>query len=185
MNNNKKLKPVIFIEGDKTFYRKNEFAQNLLLKALSKGVTDPNELRKVAGLRSVADVYRTLDKMAIRKEYHKVLAEQGMTLDYVIGEIKKIIGSTSSDGTKLKALQTILRSLGLDRYEKQEDSGKSWEEAIIEALKASKKNKNSDNAIEVKEVEEGEYEVVVPEVPEDEKKKEEDEKNLADKLYED
>ncbi len=86
MNDKKKLKPVIFIEGDNSFYRENRFAQNLLLKALSSGVTDPQELRKVAGLKSVADVYRTLDKMAIRKEYHAALAEQGMTLEFITKE---------------------------------------------------------------------------------------------------
>lgn len=182
MNTEKKLKPVIFVEGDNNFYRKNEFAQNLLLKAVSKGVTDPKELRKIAGLRSVADVYRTLDKMAIRKEYHQALSRAGMTLDYVVGEIKNIIQKTDSEPTKLKALQTVLKSIGLEKYDKQEEAGKTWEESILKAVEAEKKEKDA-LAIETKENDDGDYEVDAPDVPDNAKKTIEEEKKLADELY--
>ena len=83
-----KEKPVVFVQGSRSgFYSQNTFAQNLLLKALSKGVTDPQELKKIAGLKRVADVYRTLDKMAIRKEYHESLAAAGISLDYIVSEL--------------------------------------------------------------------------------------------------
>ena len=116
--------------------------------------------------------------MAIRREYHEALANAGMTLDYVVGEIKDIIGKTNSDGTKLKALQTILRSIGLDKYEKQEDSGKTWEEVILKAIE--EKDRAS---VEVIEISTEEYEVKQPKIPESAKNRMEEEKKLADELY--
>jgi len=47
----------------------------LLLKAL-KVTQDPTELKKMIGVKTVAEVYRTLDKLSLRKEYHKALAEK-------------------------------------------------------------------------------------------------------------
>ena len=68
-----KKKPIITYQGKTGYYRENSYVQNPLLKALTQGITDPKELRKISGLGKVADVYRTLDKMALRKEYHKAL----------------------------------------------------------------------------------------------------------------
>ena len=183
-----KLKPIVFIEGDRQFYRENKFAQNILLKALSDGITDINELRKLVGLRSAADVYRTLDKMAIRKEYHAALTRGGLDLDYLVGNIKSIIDSTDTDGIKLKAVQTLLRSLGLDKYEKQEDTGKGWEEAVIKAIEKKGKPKEiiEGEFEEKKEVEElgvKDYEVNLPPMPEDEKKKHDEGDKLGEELY--
>lgn len=186
-----KLKPIVFIEGDTQFYRENKFAQNILLKALSEGITDIKELRKLAGLRSAADVYRTLDKMAIRKEYHAALTRAGLDLDYLVDNIKGIIDNTDNNITKLKAVQTLLRSLGLDRYEKQEETGKGWEEAVIEAIEKKGKPKEiiEGEFEEKKEVEEkselevDDYEVVVPAIPDEEKIKHDEENKLGEELY--
>lgn len=183
-----KLKPIVFIEGDRQFYRENKFAQNILLKALSDGITDINELRKLAGLRSAADVYRTLDKMAIRKEYHAALTRAGLDLDYLVDNIKSIINNTSQDVTKLKAVQTLLRSLGLDRYEKQEDTGKGWEEAVIEVTEKKGKPKEIiegefEEKKEVETTEVADYEVELPPMPEEEKKKQDEENKLGKELY--
>ena len=87
----KKLKPIVFVQGDTQFYRQNKYAQNLLIKALSDGVTDPYELKKIAGLNKVTDVYRSLDKLALRKEYHDALARAGISLDYIVEGIKNFI----------------------------------------------------------------------------------------------
>jgi hypothetical protein len=171
----KELKPVIFIQGDRQFYRENKYAQTLLLRAMSEGVTNPKELRKIAGLRTVADVYRTLDKLAIRKEYHEALARQGITMDEIVDEIRNISKNSSSDAIRLKGWQTILRSIGLDRYEKQEDAGKSWEEAIMEKI---------DSGTPMVEGEFEEYEVITPPVPESAQKETDKEKNIGKGLYE-
>ena len=175
----KKLKPAVFIQGDKQYYRDNRFAQNILLKALSQGITNANELRKIAGLRTVADVYRTLDKLAIRKEYHGALTRLGIDLDYIAGGIKTVIDTTDKDAIKLKGLQTLLRSIGLERYEKDDETGKSWEETIITAFKEEDKDGNKALLAD----EEEDYEVIAPPVPEEEQVKRDEEKKLAEQLY--
>ncbi len=185
----KELKPIIITGdgfGEGGFYKKNEYAQNILLKALSSGITDVEELRKLTGLKTAADVYRTFDKMAIRKEYHRALSDAGMDLDYIVSEIKKIVNKEDGkDDTKLKALQTLLTSLGLNKYEKEEESGKNWEEAIIGALEKKEQkqlddpsNLNKENSLEVED-----YEVVVPKIPQEAVDQREKEEELGREIY--
>lgn len=169
------LKPVIFVQGDRAFYRPNYYAQTILLKAMAKGVMDPQELRRLAGLKTVAEVYRTLDKLAIRKEYHEALARQGVTMDDIVAGIKSIATGSESDAVRLKGYQTLLRSVGLDRYEKQEDVGKGWEEVIMEKAESGDK---------VVEGEFEEYEVAQPVVPESVKKETAKENKIGKDLYE-
>lgn len=168
----KKLKPVTFLGADYSHYRNGEFQQNLLLKALQV-TQDPKELRRMIGVKTVADVYRTLDKLAIRKEYHAALADHGLTLDYIVDEIKKIVESTgTSASVKLKSLTTLLKSIGLDKYEKTEEAGKSWEELLLQS-----------NSSQPKELISGKYEVNEPPIPELEQKKRDKDQKLADELY--
>jgi len=180
-----KLKPVIFIQGDVPFYRQNKYAQNLLIKALSNGVTDPEELRKIAKLNKVADVYRTLDKLAIRKEYHSALARAGIDLDYIVEGLKEVYTDAGSSREKLQALQTFLKSLGLDRYEKNETGGgKTWEELISDAVvKEQEKKALNKNIIEGEVEEVKKYEVVHPKTPPEEKKRQEEERDMGRELY--
>ena len=85
--NNEEKRPVVFVGGNgqksSSFYNQNTYAQNLLLKALSQGVTDPQELKKISGLNRIADVYRSLDKLAIRREYHEALVANGVDLVFI------------------------------------------------------------------------------------------------------
>lgn len=148
---------------------------------MSEGVTNPKELRDIAGLKSVAEVYRTLDKLAIRKEYHQALAKAGVSLDYIVKGFKNLADNAEKDDTRLKSLQSLLKSVGLDKYEKEETAAQGWEEAILKA--AEKKEIDSDNPKMI-EGEFEEYKVDVPEVPEDEKKKEEKENKVGRELYE-
>lgn len=177
----KKLKPVIFesaYTNRSSKYKNNKFQQNLLLKALQV-TTDPQELKKMAGLKTVADVYRTLDKLSIRREYHEALARHGLSLDLVVEGIKDLVMETKSDAIKLKGYQTLLRSLGLERYEKEEETGKQWEDVLLQDSE-NKRVKNKELAAPAQ----GEYEVTAPEIPEEEKKREEEEKEAAKRLYE-
>lgn len=175
----KNLKPVIFLDGTVNHYRENQYAQNLLLKALSDGITDPKELRKIAGLNSVAEVYRTLDKIQIRKEYHDALFRAGLSLDFVVDKLKSLCSDETSDKVKLGAVQTLLKSLGLDKYEKQEEAGKNWEEIILEL---TEKNKEVGN--DLPKIDSGDYEVNAPLLPEAVKKRQKDEQEIANELYE-
>lgn len=165
---------MIFVQGEKAFYRKNDFAQTILLKALADGVTDINEMRKLAGLSKAADVYRTLDKLSLRQEYHEAFARQGITFDEILAGIRQL-SMTANDKTRLAAYQTLLRSLGLDKYDKGEEGGKNWED-IISDLSENKKKQ----AIEGEIVD---YEVDCPAVPEDEAKKRQEEKELTGDIY--
>jgi len=176
---NKGKKPVVFVQGRSSFYGENKYAQNLLLRALSEGITDPQELKKIAGLRRVADVYRSLDKLAIRKEYHESLASNGISLDFIVEGFKDLI-EHGSDKIKLAGLNSLIKSIGLDKYEKQEDSAKSWEEGIIKKSEDDAKRLIEGEIIKVPE----EYEVEEPDTPEEEKKRQEMEKQLGRELYE-
>jgi len=167
------LKPVTFIKGEYPYHRDNKFQQNLLLRALQV-TTNPEDLRKMAGFRNTAEVLRTLDKLAIRKEYHEALSRNGIDLDSIVAGIKDVTNSVFAKGeTKLRAYQILLKSLGLDEYkESASDAGKNWEDAIKEQLNKEKK------------VQIGEYDVIIPEIPETERKKIELERQAGKGLYE-
>lgn len=175
----KNLKPVVFVSGNSQYYSNNVFQQNQLLKAMQTTV-DVNELRKAINVKSKAMVYRTLDKLAIRKEYHESLIRNDLTLDSIVVGLKNIAENSFKDTTKLSAYKTILRSLGLDKYEDMENVGKSWEEVLMKAMEGDNKQlKEAEQSAEI----EGEYEVKVPEAPQKEKNKRLVEQELADQLY--
>jgi hypothetical protein len=183
-----KKKPIVFSTNKTVKHSQNDLGQRLLLKAISEGVTNIDELRKIAGMKTATDVYRTLDKMALRREYHAALATNGVDFEYLVKGIKDVCDNGMSDKVRLSGYQTLLKSLGLDKYEKVEDSGKSWEESIIQLTRDNVEEGNL-----LAEPSEGEdddvgdlnrmYEVEVPEMPEDEKKRRERDKELSDSFY--
>jgi len=175
-----KLKPVIFVQGQRQYYGKNTHVQNIILKALSEGVTDVNELRKMAGVKKAADVFRTLDKISLRKEYHQALVKAGITLDTIAEGINNIC-TTSSDSNRLKGYQLLLKSIGLEKYEKDEAGSKNWEDAILEV--SSKEFKQVGSGKLDKREDAKSYKVTAPKTPPEEKVKIAEEKKLADELY--
>lgn len=177
MNQTANLKPVIFFRGDyNERYRQNSLQQKMLLRALT--VTDnPRELRKMIGVRTVAEVYRTLDKLAMRKDYHESLVVNGVSFDSIVKGIKEIAEASESDAVRLKAYQTFLRSVGMDKYEEQETSNTTWEEVLAQAAKNKPKEIGSS-------VIEGDYEVKVPETPPEEHRRIEEEREIGKSLYE-
>jgi len=179
MNNEYNPKPLIIDGARGNHYRENQYAQNLLLKALSSGITDVKELKKIIGVKTATEVLRTLDKMQIRKEYHQALSDAGLDLNFIVGGIKNLCEKDGvSDKIKLGALQTILKSIGLDKYEKDEESGKNWEELILEIA-----DKKSNGEMIEGELLDNEYEVNTPKLPEEVKKRQEEEKKAAEGLY--
>jgi transposase len=154
---NKKLKPVVFVQGKYAYNNQNTTQQIMLLKALQV-TQDPKKLKELIGVKTVAEVYRTLDKMAMRKEYHSSLAKNGITFDYVVKGIKAEIDSADKASDRLSGLNMILKSIGLDKYEETSISGGSWEETLLK-IKAEKEGQGE----QIKLVE---YEVVEPEMPE-------------------
>ncbi len=173
----KNLKPVTFIQWQYGYGRQNTFQQMLLLKAL-KVTQDPKELKQMIGVRTVADVYRTLDKMALRKDFHRALEAQGLSFDYILTGIKNIAeDANAKDDVKLKAYLALLKSLGMDKYEESQSGGWSWEDLLLE-----EQSWNIPSLPEVVE-KEVEYEVSMPEMPESLRKKKEEEKEDANSLY--
>jgi len=152
-----KLKPVVFVQGKYAYNNQNTTQQIMLLKALQI-TQDPKKLKELIGVKTVAEVYRTLDKMAMRKEYHSSLAKNGITFDYVVKGIKSEIDSADKASDRLAGLNMILKSIGLDKYEETAVSGGSWEDTLLK-IKAEAEEKGG----EIKLIE---YEVAEPVMPE-------------------
>lgn len=155
MNTN--LKPVVFVKGQYGYTAQNTTQQLMLLKAL-KITHDPKKLREIIGVRTVADVYRTLDKIAMRKEYHGALAKNGITFDYIVTGIKGEIDNADKASDRLNGLNMLLKSIGLDKYEETAIGGGSWEEAL---LKVSEQKKEKSELLDVP------YTIVEPPMPEE------------------
>lgn len=168
------LKPVIYTTNSFRRGSVQHMEQVILLKALQI-TTDPKELRKIMGVRAVADVYRTLDKLALRKEYHEALARAGISFDFIVEGIKEIAESGEKDADRLNAFRTLLKSIGLEKYDASDSSSSgTWEEELI------KKLDNKDILLEKKE----DYEVHVPQIPESAKKIKEEEEKIIGSIYE-
>ena len=154
----KKLKPVVFVQGHYAYNNQNTGQQIMLLNAL-KVTQDPKKLREMIGVKTVAEVYRTLDKIAMRKEYHSALAKAGITFDYVVENVKSVIDNAEKDSDRLNGLNMILKSIGLDKYEETALGGGGWEDVLLKL--------NEDAEKQGKVIEVQEYKVIEPEMPEE------------------
>ena len=170
-----KLKPVVFVQGRYAYNSQNTTQQIMLLKALQI-TKDPQKLRELIGVKTVADVYRTLDKIAMRKEYHSALAKNGITFDYVVKGIKTEIDSADKSSDRLAGLNMILKSIGLDKYEESANVSGGWEDALLKLNKAVEKGELPPPAVE--------YEVVEPTMPENIRLAKEKANKEAKGLYE-
>lgn len=177
-----KLLPVIYTTNS---YRTKRGAQNttqqiMLLKALQV-TNDPKKLRDMIHARSVAEVYRTLDKMAMRKEYHDALARAGISFDTIAATLNDVMIDGEKDGDRVKAAQTLLKSLGMEKYDGEEASSSTWEEELLKTLEKEDK-KNSAQALPAP----GpiEYEVAVPEPPAEVAKQRREDANMVKSIYE-
>lgn len=177
----KKFKPISFSTAIKGKFSPKIFQQNLLLKAL-RYTDDLTDLKKVAHFHTEAEVLRTLDKLAIRKEYHEALAKNGMGPDALVAGIKEVALTANKAGDRLKAYTTILKSLGLDTYEAVENGGKDWEEILIKI--SDREREESKNISDKKNVIEGQlYEVKIPEIPESIRAQKEKDKEIEQSIY--
>lgn len=175
--NKSKLKPVTFISGKYKYYNQNNAQQIILLNAL-KITNDPKKLKELIGVKTVAEVYRTLDKMAMRKEYHNALARKGISFDYMVEGLKKEIDDTENkSGDRIKAIQTLLRSIGMDKYEQDGIIGGNWEDALLKSAEEKKREEPTT-------LSQGDYQVTFPKIPDNLKKIKEKEKEDGKGLYE-
>lgn len=160
-NTNKKLKPVVFVQGRYDWNSQNTTQQMLLLKAL-RITQDPEKLRDMIGVKSVTDVYRTLDKIAMRKEYHAALAKAGLSFDYIVTKVKSEIENAHKSSDRLAGLNMLLKSVGLDKYEETATHSGSWEEVLLKLAEEKEKQNSIENPLKI-----AEYKVIEPVMPEE------------------
>ena len=171
-----RLKPVVYTTHVYSRGSQNTTQQMLLLKAMQV-TQDPKQLRAMIGVKTVADVYRTLDKLSMRKEYHSALLKLGIDFDFIASGIKDIAESGEKDGDRLKAFQTLLKSIGLDKYDGEGgSSGSSWEEELLKSIETKKDEPTKELAPH--------YEVITPVIPESARKQREDEAEALGSIYE-
>ena len=158
------LKPVTLVSTKYPGEKDNLKQQVTLLSAL-KVTQDPEKLRQMIGVKTVAEVFKTLDKLSLRKEYQKALVDSGVDFNFIVNGIKAecLAGEKSSD--RLKGYQILLKSLGQDSYDDTKgDGGSGWEDALQKVIK--EKERSSKKAIPAPIAAEEDYEVIQPKLPE-------------------
>ena len=174
-----KLRPIVYTTNYFKRGYQNTSQQMFLLKALQV-TQDPKKLREMMGVKTVAEVYRTLDKLAMRKEYHNALEKAGISFEYIAGGIKNIADSGEKDADRLKALQTLLKSVGMDKYDEAAGgTSGTWEEELLKSIESGK---SKEGVPELNTP--AQYDVKQPEIPESARMAEEDEEELTSSIYE-
>ncbi len=182
----KKLKPVVYTTSSYKNGAPQTSQQIMLLKAMQVS-SDPKQLKDMIGVRTVAEVYRTLDKLQMRKDYHEALGRAGVSFEFIVKGLKDVAMAGEKDGDRLKAMQILLKSLGMDKYESEEGAGGgTFEEVLSKAVEAQEKKKEllDPGTPVVTDLEPPQYEVIQPEMPESLKKIREEEAELTKGVYE-
>jgi hypothetical protein len=171
------LKPIIYTNSALRNTRpQNKTEQIFLLKALQV-TQDPKELQKLLGVRTVARVYQTMDKLAMRKEYHSALERNGIDFDFIVRGIKGVAIEGFKDADKLNAYKILLKSVGMENYGDEETGSKgNWEDVLLKKIEEGGEAPVEDDKT-------GLYEVNVPQIPESVKKMREEEKETLSTIY--
>lgn len=178
-NQPNKLRPIVYTQSYFKRGHQNTAQQLLLLKCMQV-TQDPEKLRKMMHFKRVAEVYQTLDKIVMRKEYHDALSKLGISFEYIAGGIKGIAETGEKDADKLKALQILLKSIGMDKYDTDPaGSSGTWEEELLKSIEVSK-DKGGEMALPKPE----KYDVKEPEIPESARIAQEDEDEMTSSIYE-
>jgi hypothetical protein len=149
--------------------------QNLLLKGMV--ITgNMDKAADMAGIKTAVELYRTLDRLALRKGYHKALSDEGIDLQWIVQRIKGHADGPSGQ-VSMQALRMLLTSLGLNQYSVEEEGQKNWEDTL---LKIS-------NEYDAKQLPAptASYTVNVPKEPEKNKQMRSKEQQIGKELYED
>jgi len=157
-------------------YKDNTRQQNLLLKGMlltSSFVSAAN----YAGIKRKVDLYRTWDRLTLRKDFHLALETEGVDMSFLVRGLKDQAENSLKDSVRLGAYQTFLKALGLDKYEVAEEKSQGWEEA----LKTLDKMPNPTLAAPKS----AGYDVIIPKIPESAMEDLRKEEKLGKELYED
>jgi len=145
--------------------RQREYNTQKRIYGALQATGDPLKLKEIIGAKTVAEVYRTLDKLTIRREFHDALTKAGITFEFLIEGIKReaIGGDKSMD--RLKAYEMLLKTLGLDKYDDvSAGPASSWEERLLKAIE-SHEGVLDEEVTKNPELKAAEYAVVVPKIP--------------------
>lgn len=153
----------------------SKIQENMALKAFTE-TDDLEEIKQIAQLHSKNQAIRTLDKLAHRQEYHEALARHGLGLDSIVGKLRDLIYASESEKIQLGAIQTLMKSIGIDKYDDIGHEGKSWEELLLDIHKEQSKLEERPEVV-------AEYEVEIPETPDKYKKMREEENELIGNIY--
>jgi hypothetical protein len=174
-----KLRPIVYASNSFKGGHQNTAQQMLLLKALQV-TQDPKKLREMIGVKTVAQVYQTLDKLVMRREYHQTLANLGISFDFIAGGIKSLALSADKDDVKLKAFMALLKSVGMDKYDNDSSSSSgTWEETLLKRIEEGKKEPAVPQLAAS-----AQYEVKQPDIPESARKSQEEESEMTSSVYE-
>ena len=150
--------------------------QNLLLKGMM--ITgNMDKAADMAGIKTAVELYRTLDRLALRKGYHKALSDEGIDLQWIVQRIKGHADGPSGQ-VSMQALRMLLTSLGLNQYSVEEEGQKNWEDTLL-------KISNEYEAKQLPASTNAPYAVDTPKEPEKNKEMRSKEQQIGKELYED
>jgi len=140
------------------------------------------------GVRTVAEVFRTLDKMALRKEFHKAMAKCGIDFGFIVDGIKTECLGAEKASDRLKGYQILLKSMGMDSYDdKKTEGGGGWEEALQKIVKGENGEGDEEEPLQLETIENDDenidYEVEQPTMPDSVKIRKQQEIDDGKQLY--
>ena len=104
--------------------------QNLLLKGMML-YGEEKKAAELAGIKTAVELYRTFDRIQLRKGYHQALDDEQIDFNFIASRIKKF-ADCNDPKAALPALRMLLASLGLNRYDVSEEGSKNWEDILLE-----------------------------------------------------
>lgn len=118
-----------------------------------------------------SEVEEAIGDVGRRKEYREALAKSGITMDWMVEKLKNVATDGEKDSDKIKALQVLLKSLGVDKTnDKEEETKGTWEDALLDS--GTKEDVST-----------GDYDVVEPKIPEFAQKKRTADKKISGSIY--
>lgn len=132
----------------------------------------PSSLDNKITEKMESEVDEAIGDVGRRKEYREALLRAGVNMEFLVQHLKNVALNGEKDSDKIKALQVLLKSLGVDKTSsKEEETSGTWEDALL-----NEGNKAEDTVEE--------YNVVQPEIPESAKKKRDDDNKVTGGIYE-
>lgn len=152
----------------------------MLLKAMEH-TTDVDELKTALKFKSRAEVFRTMDKLAMRKDFHDALADAGLSMHTIAEKYKSLLNS-GSEKVQLGALQALTKAIGIEKYEVIDEGARDWEDTLLKISEKEREQKAL--GIEKKQIVIETYDVVEPPVPQSVQLKRAEEDKIGQEIYE-